>query len=331
MRLRHLALTIWLLFPISALAQDNDMCEGKDLIDALPASERQHLDKRVQQTPYPEGLLWRAKRDDITLTIFGTYHLETAQTSEHLEFVKNFITEASDVLLEISPSDMRTLEKEIAANPSLMFQTDGDTLPDLLGPTYWPRYTEEMAARQFPSLLSSQFKPSWAAMMLGISPCEARSGALSGQGIDERIGEHAETLGKAVHSIEDYQTVLKLLDDFPQSEQLDMIRMFLDWPVDADDLAYTLRQAYLGEQIGLIWAFAEMQAEETNTETEFSNFNDLLLTQRNREWIKFIETLDPKNTPVFIAVGAGHLPGETGLLQLLDNAGYQIERLPFTP
>ncbi len=47
------------------------------------------------------------------------------------------------------------------------------------------------------------------------------------------------------------------------------------------------------------------------------------LGQRNKNWIPKIEN-NIKNGQVFIAVGAAHLPGENGVIQLLRNKGYKV-------
>ncbi|MFM9422258.1 MAG: hypothetical protein RIR06_719 [Bacteroidota bacterium] len=52
-------------------------------------------------------------------------------------------------------------------------------------------------------------------------------------------------------------------------------------------------------------------------------FNENLLLQRNRNWIPIISKLISEK-PTFIAVGAGHLPGEKGVLNLLRESGYTV-------
>lgn len=49
----------------------------------------------------------------------------------------------------------------------------------------------------------------------------------------------------------------------------------------------------------------------------------ILVNKRNRRWVKAISKLIEKNS-AFIAVGAGHLPGEEGLIQLIKNEGYSV-------
>ena len=53
-------------------------------------------------------------------------------------------------------------------------------------------------------------------------------------------------------------------------------------------------------------------------------FTDLLLYNRNAAWAKKLENLLPTNALV-VAGGAGHLPGEKGVINLLRKAGYKVE------
>jgi uncharacterized protein YbaP (TraB family) len=48
------------------------------------------------------------------------------------------------------------------------------------------------------------------------------------------------------------------------------------------------------------------------------------LYDRNANWAKKLENLLPEKGLV-IAVGAGHLPGKKGVINLLREAGYKVE------
>lgn len=50
---------------------------------------------------------------------------------------------------------------------------------------------------------------------------------------------------------------------------------------------------------------------------------NILVVNRNKRWAKLLPAL-MKNQRTFFAVGAGHLPGEAGLLQLLKLTGYDV-------
>lgn len=308
-------------------------CEGQDVIAQMPPEAQQSLRDAARATPYGTGLLWRAVRGDTQITWFGTYHFRHAMTERHLEALKPLIEAADVVYLEISNDDTRTMEREVAADPSIMFITTGPTLPDLLGETDWQSYSAAMGERAIPGFMAAKFKPIWAAMMLGIGPCEARSGVLDADGIDTLIGNHAQAIGNPSRSLEAYRTVLTMLDSFPQEDQLDMIRLFLAWTGNADDLAHTLRQSYLAQEVALIWELSRKISLESGGETaaeDFALFEDLFLTRRNRDWVELL-LQRAEGARVFAAVGAAHLPGEIGVLRLLEAEGFEITPLPFAP
>ena len=52
--------------------------------------------------------------------------------------------------------------------------------------------------------------------------------------------------------------------------------------------------------------------------------DDLLFNNRNRDWITKMPAIMAAHSTLF-CVGAGHLPGKTGVLQLLKEAGYSVE------
>ncbi len=326
---RFAAVLFFLINPMAATA----LCEGRDLIAQMPQAERATLAERAEAMPYPEGLLWRASKGDTEIIWFGTYHFAHDETRSHLEALKPMIGAAQHVYLEVSNTDMAQMEREVAADPSIMFLTEGPTLPDLLGEADWQIYRQAMAERAIPGFMAAKFKPIWAAMMLGVGPCEARNGVLEGDGIDKLIGLHAEALGNPSRSLESYRALLTMLDSFPQEDQLDMIRLFLTEELDADDMAYTLRQRYLAQEMALLWEFSKAISLELggpDAAEDFALFEKLLLEDRNRAWVALLlEAADGRQ--VFAAVGAAHLPGETGVLRLLEEEGFLIERLPFNP
>ena len=325
--LRLLSVVLSLLLPSVAAAS----CDGKDMIATLSDSDRAILADRTAATPFPNGLLWQAEKGNTAITLFGTYHFEHDQTAIHLERLKPMIDQADAVYLEVSNADQDQMQRALADDPSIMFITDGDTLPDLLGEDDWQRLSSEMQARAIPGFMAAKFKPFWAAMMLGIGPCEARNALTQKNGIDAQIGDYASEIGKDSRSLEDFRALLTLFDSFPQEDQLDMIRLMFSMSEDADDMAYTLRQRYLSQEIALIWEYSRLvtlQSGREGAEEEFDLFERQFLVQRNQDWIDVLKAETPGQN-LFIAVGAAHLPGTFGVLHLLQDEGFTIRRVPF--
>ena len=59
------------------------------------------------------------------------------------------------------------------------------------------------------------------------------------------------------------------------------------------------------------------------------SYMDLLLYNRNRRWVTIMPD-SMKEGSVLFAVGAGHLPGEDGVIKLLQKKGYTVKPLDNT-
>jgi uncharacterized protein YbaP (TraB family) len=57
---------------------------------------------------------------------------------------------------------------------------------------------------------------------------------------------------------------------------------------------------------------------------DMAGMEDVMLWDRNKRWIPTMEKA-MSSSPVLFAVGAGHLPGEEGVIRLLRKAGYRVE------
>lgn len=308
-------------------------CTGTDLIAGLPGEDRTSLDRAVGQTPYPEGLLWRATRGDTEITLFGTYHIRHPETDLHAAALTPYLAAVDAAYFEMNLADKQRAQKAFGSDPSLMFITEGPTLPDLLDTEEWELFRTEMQARGIPGFMAAKFKPIWGTMMLGIGPCQARNGALQSTGIDERLATIAKETGVPDLSLEDWRTVMTLADAYSSDEQLEMLRLAFAYAERADDLQYTLLQRYLAGEIALVWEysrFLSLRDGGPGADEDFAEFEDLLLTRRNHAWVDLLlEQTTGKS--VFVAAGAAHMPGENGVLNLLEQAGFTITALPFDP
>jgi uncharacterized protein YbaP (TraB family) len=99
-------------------------------------------------------------------------------------------------------------------------------------------------------------------------------------------------------------------------------------------LLMTIEQGGIGggaEELGDIvraWEAGEPEKLEMVPKSdEEAAVLDLLITQRNRNWIPVIETMLKDNQENLIVVGAGHLAGEDSVLDLLGEAGYTVNRI----
>ena len=62
-------------------------------------------------------------------------------------------------------------------------------------------------------------------------------------------------------------------------------------------------------------------------ERRFSSINEMLIIRRNRNIVLKIDDYLKTKATYFVVVGAGHLLGEKGIIQLLKERGYTVEQL----
>lgn len=307
-------------------------CTGTNLFDRLAPGVQARLREKAVSVPYAEGLLWQARRGEAVVTILGTYHLPDPRHAALIARAGPMVEAAALVLVEAGPEEEAALKAALARDPSLMFSTEGPTLPERLAEADWQRLSAAMTDRGIPPFLAAKFRPWYAATLLAMSPCAMQAAAGGEAGLDGAVRDRALAAGVPLRALEPFDTALRLFDEIPEAAQIDMIRAALAPGSHADDLTATLADAYFAEKPQLIWEFSRHDAEENSGMSaeaiaeQFRLAEDLLMSRRNRAWIGVIGTA-VKQGPVFLAAGAMHLPGETGLLRLLEAEGFSIERL----
>ena len=81
-----------------------------------------------------------------------------------------------------------------------------------------------------------------------------------------------------------------------------------------------------GKTIDIIWGpDLEFVKEDDGG---LGNYEDILIYNRNRNWVQKLKTLMPEKS-LTIAVGAGHLAGEKGLIKLLRKEGYSVKPVKY--
>jgi uncharacterized protein YbaP (TraB family) len=125
---------------------------------------------------------------------------------------------------------------------------------------------------------------------------------------------------KPVGALETAAQQVAFLDSIPYDKQIDWMLEEIQSGGQSDSLFIQMAKAYHERDLNMLYQFI------LASDPEFSEFADLLLYDRNERWA---EQLDRwmKEESLFIAVGAGHLLGDEGLIQFLRNKGYQITNI----
>ena len=177
-------------------------------------------------------------------------------------------------------------------------------------------------------------------MTLSMSPCmmaEMRAPDGAPAGMDMMLMDTAERAGVPVRSLEPYDTVLGMFDDLSPEDEIDMVLWSLPGAEHADDFTTTTAAAFFAGKVWELWEFSRLDSyinsglSRAEVDRQVALAQERLMDRRNRAWIAPLtgaaEAAAPKGREVVAAMGALHLPGDEGVLRLLERDGWTIERV----
>ena len=262
-------------------------------------------------------LLWRISGKNISRPsyLFGTIHLLCANDIEISENLKSAIRETDKVYLEL---DMDNLFEMMQAVQKMKMRND-TTLSDLLSEKDYQKVKTFFASRSslIPFSILETYKPMLTASMIMQSATDCDN-AVS---MEQLIMQQAKREDKEIKGMETMTYQLSIFDSIPYELQAKQLLAFIEdnsteekASKEYDEMASAYRNQELSKLEDLI----------KKEEFGIGNFTDLLLYNRNYNWITTMQKIFNSNSAV-IAVGAGHLPGEKGVINLLRRAGYTVE------
>ena len=270
---------------------------------------------------YGQGLLWKIERGDLAPSyLFGTIHV----TDERVLNLPPEVTQAFDgarsATFEVIMTD--ELRMQLAR---VMIAPPDRTLDRVLSPAL---YDDAMAAGARYGLAPAQlryFKPWALAMFLSVPQAEFARSATGALPLDQALQDRAQAQGKPVHQLETGAEQIALFNELTEAVQLDMLESAIRDNAEIEALFEGLTARYLARDVGAI--HSEMIEQSKSMDDQLVKMFLLRFNEaRNRI---MVQRMAPRlgEGGAFVAIGALHLPGETGLLSLLAAQGYEITRV----
>lgn len=260
-------------------------------------------------------LLWQVSGKDLKKPsyIFGTFHLLCKDDIRFSEQLKNSVTAADEIYMEMDMDDPSVLLGGLL----FMNMKDGKKLKDLYPADEYKKvesYFRDSVG--MPMMMMQSIKPYFLVAMLYPKMMNCKNAS----GIEEELMKMAKDNKKEIKGLETMQFQASVFDSIPYEwqakELLKNIDSFSNYKLEFD----TMLQEYKNQQLSAM--------EKLINKSEFGGekYDDILLNNRNKNWVGQLKNIMNKES-VFVAVGAGHLVGEKGLLNLLKKEGYTVEPL----
>ena len=129
--------------------------------------------------------------------------------------------------------------------------------------------------------------------------------------------EIAEAKEMSVGGLETVDFQISVFDSIPYDVQAEMLVQSIQDQDSDSDMLDELVELYTSQNINALFS-ALGESDE-----QMMEYEDILVSGRNKNWIPLMEEM-MKDEAVFFAVGAGHLAGEDGVINLLKKAGYTL-------
>ncbi|AKP50318.1 TraB/GumN family protein [Cyclobacterium amurskyense] len=260
-----------------------------------------------------EGVFWEIVSQDNPQPsyLFGTIHLICEEDFNINDQVTSALSKTDVLVLEIDMDDPH-LQSVMRAN---LFNKDGQKINDFLNKEEYEDIRTFLKERTGMDLdMLQEMRPMILMSLLynNFLECETKS-------FENELMLLAKEENVEVAGLETVENQMSLFDLIPLEDQYESFYTYINDIEKGQEEFRLLIEAYKHEKISELF---EMVSESP----EYKDYQDILLADRNKNWVAPMEKI-MKDSSAFFAVGAGHLAGPEGLINLLKREGYEVNRI----
>ena len=274
--------------------------------------------KQKPSTQLENALLWKIEGKDLKQPsyLFGTIHMIGKEDFFLTDATKEMFGKTDRVTFEINMEEMN----DIGAQLSLMmnaFMKDNLTLKDLLSEEDYDLVGKHFKEMGLPLFMLERIKPMFLSVFA--SGDMDMSGLQNGSMVsyEMKLMDMAKEQNKEIGGLETAEYQMSMFDSIPYTAQADMLVESIKAGDQGDEQFKNMVELYKNQNLQAMGKMISSDAEG------IANYEELLLKNRNRNWIPVMGKM-MLDKPTFFAVGAGHLAGEHGVINLLRKEGYKV-------
>ena len=302
-------------------------CQGSDLtqIEGLAAAEAADADDLING----DGLLWRIEKPGLAPSyLFGTIHSTDESALEIARRAAQSINGAKIVATELGgPIDVVEKANITAATLASALDRDHDTFEGAIAPEDREKIEKFITRLGYPAAFAHHLKLWFLAILTGLPKCEAERESLNLPEVDQFLAETARDLGIKVIGLETTEEQLAAIANLRPQVAATLLTLSARDPNLNDDLYVTTLKLYResrpAEIVPIADAVGGLSEAERAAQDEFTR---ALLQDRNAIMAERAAPLLASGG-AFIAVGALHLAGKTGLVEQFRTDGYTVTKV----
>lgn len=264
---------------------------------------------KAQAQTESQSLLWKVEGENIqTSYLYGTIHLIPQDVFEVKTRVKEAFNSSEQIVLELDMDDP-SMQMKVMQNASMK---EGTTLDQLFSEEEYTAVSNAVKEQMGIGLeMLNTMKPFVISSMLIGTLIEGTPASYEMTFVQMAKEKELDILG-----LETVEEQMAIFDRIPYEEQAkDVLEMVQNQDEVRQEYSEMV-EAYTQEDVEGLFDIIE---EYADTEAEMEE----MIVKRNQRWIPLIGEF-AKEKSSFFGVGAGHLGGEQGVINLLKEAGYNV-------
>lgn len=274
-------------------------------------------------------LLWKVTSPDTDKTsyLLGTHHLAPASTLDSIAGFNEALASVEAVYGELDMAEALAPEGAAEKQRALIAPADS-TLSSLYTAAQLDSIDTLLKSYISPAMSVAavdMLKPAAVTTMLSVAMSQKECGLPLSTSIDETVQNLGRAAGKRIGGLETLGRQIDIVFNSPIALQADgLLKIARNTGLYAES-ARSLYTAYRQGDLGAIMRL--MTAPVTGMDDEEA---EELLNGRNRAWVEFLVGAFPMAS-MMVVVGAGHLGGDSGVIELLRHKGFSVEPVETAP
>jgi uncharacterized protein YbaP (TraB family) len=265
-----------------------------------------------------KSFLWRVNSDENRLYILGSIHLLKQEAYPLKKTIENAFEQTKSLVLEIDlGSANRQKIEQLMLQKSL--STDGTVLHQNVSNETYEAVAKRAKELGIDIRVLSPFKPWMIAMTMAAIKLQ-KLGFDPNLGIDRHLAERAKQTDKPTAGLETAEFQIDLFDRFSAKEQELLLRQSMDEMDHLERNVNAIVQAWKSGDVGAVEKHLLVGMRD------YPEIHRKVIDDRNLRWLPQIENLLSRGENALIVVGAAHLVGRNGIIELLKNRGYRVEQ-----
>jgi len=265
-----------------------------------------------------KGPLWKIRSKNNVVYLLGSIHYLKPQSYPLDETLEAPFKDAKKLVFEIDLESAEGGQRERLMVMKGVY-SDGTSLKYHVAPSTYALAEKQLKALGLDIKIFDQFKP-WVTALTVLGLKLQAMGFDPGQGIDRYFFRKAKKERKETHGFETLEYQLGLFDGLPERVQETLLLQSLN---DAE-----LTEASV-DAVVKAWAAGDLKTLDALLLQGMRDHPELyraLIVDRNRAWFPKIESYLSQSENYLVVVGAAHLAGKDGLIEMLKAKGYAVEQ-----